>query len=335
MRIDEIGEFGLIEKIAHLVGSPSSGVILSIGDDTAVVRTNSNLYSLLTTENFLEGIHFKLDYVTPYQLGYKALAVNLSDIAAMAGVPRFALVSLALRPQAEVSFVEEIYKGMQKLAQKFGVDIIGGDTSSSPQIAVNITVFGEVEPELLRTRAAAKIDDKILVTGHLGASAAGLALFLQFNGKKISEFDEELKDAHLLPQPRINEARLAAKMEAHAIEDISDGLAMEIRHICKSSKVGAHLSSANLPVARGVPDIARRLDKDPLELALSGGEDYELVFTAPKKAADRIISAIEAETGTRVTAIGEIISSPEIMLEDKEGGTQTLSAKGYQHFTVL
>ncbi len=335
MRIEEIGEFGLIEKISELAGTSSDDVVLSIGDDAAVVKTSSNLYTLLTTENFLEGVHFKLDSISPYQLGYKSLAVNLSDIAAMAGLPRFVLVSLALKPKTKVKFVDELYKGMLQLAKKFGVNIIGGDTSSSIQVSVNVTVIGEVEPELFRIRGAAQIGDKVLVTGNLGASSAGLELLLKFADRKISEFDKELKNAHLLPQPRIKEARIAAKMGAKAMEDISDGLAIEIKHICQSSGVGAHLLSTELPVARGVNDVAAELGKNPLDFVLAGGEDYELVFTASSKLAGDITDAVENETGTKVTVVGEIIPSPKITIENGKGKIEDLPIRGYEHFSSL
>jgi len=179
MLVEDIGEFGLIERISKILNVPSEEVIVSLGDDAAVVRTTSDLYSILTTDILIEDVHFQLGSISPYQLGYKALAVNISDIAAMAGLPRFALVSLGLRLGTEVQWVEELYKGMLEVARKYGTKVVGGDTSKSAQTVINVTVMGEVEPELLRTRDGAQMGDRLMVTGHLGGSAAGLELLTQ------------------------------------------------------------------------------------------------------------------------------------------------------------
>lgn len=331
MFVEEIGEFALIKRIATLLGPPSKKVVVGIGDDAAVIAAPRNGL-ILTTDSLIEGIHFNLQFISPYQLGYKALAVNLSDVAAMAGIPTYALVSLGLPPRTKVEWVEDFYKGMKELAEEFGVQIIGGDISKSPTHLISLTLLGEVELQKVKKRALAQVGDLLLVTGKLGASAAGLELFLHPRLDFDSAETEKLKQAHLKPRPRINEARLAAEKGCHALEDISDGLAGEIHHICEQSGTGALLREDKIPLAPGVSEVAKALGKEPLEFALSGGEDYELVFTAPPDKIEGMIEAIHNRTGTLVTVIGEIKSSQEGIFLLSSGKRKELSSIGYEHF---
>lgn len=336
MFIEEIGEFGLIEKITRLIQTKQARddkIIAPVGDDAAVVATGPGIYTILTTDSLIQNVHFKMETITPFALGYKALAINLSDVAAMAGAPKYALVSLGLPTKTEVEFVEEMYKGMLDCGSRYGVRMVGGDTSRAAILIINVVLFGEVELSFLRRRNEARVGDKILVTGQLGASAAGLALILEPTLLKNTEQEDILINAHFFPTPRIKEAQIASKEGARAMEDISDGLASEIWHISEESQVGARIFSERIPIAQGVQDIASRTNRSGIELALFGGEDYEIVFTAPEAMADKIKAKVEVETQTVVTDIGEIVSEKEgLSLVDEKGRVSKISAFGYEHF---
>lgn len=336
MLISEIGELALIERLRRLIESEQGkdgDLVVSLGDDAAVFTSKSNLLSVMTTDSLIEDVHFSLSTTTPADLGYKTIAVNLSDIAAMAGIPRYALVSLGLNPKTEIRVIEDFYRGMLKAAAICGLKIIGGDTTSAPVLSINVTIWGQVEPRLLRRRSEAKAGQLIMVTGYLGASSAGLALLQNPSLKgKVKEAAALIK-VHQLPIPRLNEARIASQCGAGAMEDISDGLATEILHICHESKVGVRINLSQLPVARGVAAVADLTKKDVNDFVLYGGEDYELIFTANKIDASRIKTEIETVTGTPVALIGEIRSvSERIALIDIEGKTKELVHHGYEHF---
>jgi len=331
MRIEDIGEFGLIERIARLVKIKDENVLLGIGDDAAVVKASPEFLTLLTSDILIENVHFRLDFTTAYQLGYKAIVSNISDIAAMAGLPRYGLISLGIKAGTEVGFIEDLYQGILAGAGEYKAEIVGGDTvQSSAGLVIAVALTGKVEPNLLRKRSGAQVGDAILVTGQLGASAAGLYLLL--NPEKETPKAESLKKAHLLPKARVREARIAARLGATAIEDISDGLASEIGHICEQSRVGAKIFSSHVPVAEGVAEVGQLSVRSALQLALEGGEDYELVITAPTAKAEVIAREIFEETGTPVVFVGEIIEQSEgVILVDEEGKTTPLG-KGYEHF---
>lgn len=331
MHIEDIGEFGLIERIARLVKIKDENVLLGIGDDAAAVKADSELLTLLTSDILIENVHFRLDFSTAYQLGYKAIISNISDIAAMAGLPRYGLISLGIKPGTEVGFIEDLYQGILAGAGEYKVEIVGGDTVQSlAGLVIAVALTGEVEPNLLRKRSGAQLGDSILVTGKLGASAAGLYLLL--NPEKEVPQAEILKKVHLLPKARVQEARIAARLGATALEDISDGLASEIGHICEQSQVGAKIFSSQVPIAEGVAQVGQLSGRSALELALKGGEDYELVMIAPAASAHEIAREIFKETATSVTAVGEIIESSEEMVLVDEEGKATPLGKGYEHF---
>lgn len=332
MKVKDIGEFGLIERIAEIVEHADERVILTIGDDTAVVKATSLDYALLTTDLLVEDVHFTLATISPWQLGYKSIAVNLSDIAAMGGLPNYGVISLALSPETEVGLVEDIYRGMADISRKYELRIVGGDVTKSEKLIINVALVGEVEEENLCRRSDAEVGDIIMVTGELGASAAGLRLVLKPDlGSKVRE-SAILKKAHFLPEPRIAEGRVLASIGINAMEDISDGLASEILHICEASSVGARLYANKIPIAKGVDKVAALTGESALDIAISGGEDYELVFTAPRELAGQIESAM-LNNGTKATTIGEITdASHGITIIDWSGKEKMLETGGYTHF---
>ena len=334
MKVSELGEFRLIDLLAKMAYSTRNNqkaswqqLIIGIGDDAAAWRSDAST-QLATIDSFIQDIHFSLGTTSWEDLGWKAIAVNLSDIAAMGGIPRYALVSLALPGHTEVADVTTLYQGMIELAQQFEVAIIGGDTSSAPLVAINITILGSAkgQDKDILTRSAAKPGDKVAVTGELGAAAAGVRMLnrkLQFNPEATACF----KKASLCPYPRIAEGQLLVEQEVKTAIDISDGLIQDLSHICKASQVGARIEIDRVPIQ---PEVRANFGDSALELALSGGEDYELLFTASTEVIDKVKKAASCP----VTIIGEIIADKtgEITLVDKKGEPFNLGKTGWEHF---
>ncbi len=325
MKVWELGEFGLIELIAKTVGKCSrSDLVLGIGDDTAAWRTEKSV-QLATTDILIQDVHFTLNVATWRELGWKALAVNISDIAAMGGTPSFALVSLGLPPETEVNNIIELYRGMKELAKKFDVDIVGGNISRAPVVILDVSLIGKASGDLLM-RSAAAPGDQIAVTGYLGQSAAGLRMLksgLKFD-KKTTAF---LRESHLRPQPRVAEGQILVQHGVRAAIDLSDGLISDLTHICKASRVGAKVWIDKLPIHE---ILKASFKKDARGLALSGGEDYELLFTAKGK----VITELTNIMSTPITVIGEILSdaSGQITLSDEQGKVVKWTEHGWDHF---
>ena len=332
MKVKDIGEFALIERIAQIVEQADERVILTIGDDTAVVKKSELDYALLTTDLMVEDVHFTLKSITPHQLGYKSIAVNISDIAAMGGLPRYAVVSLALPPETEVAYVEDIYRGMAEVSRANDVRIVGGDVTRSDKLIINVALMGEVEEEKLTRRSDAQPGDIIMVTGELGASAAGLRLVLHPDIEPKVKNAAALKMAHFQPKPQIKAGRILSSLGVNAVEDISDGLASEIGHICDASGVGARLYLTKVPVADGVDSVTALTGERAIDLAVSGGEDYELVFTLPAELRTLVIQTLE-DAGIKITAVGEILeASHGVTAVDWDGRETPLGQVGYTHF---
>ena len=306
MKVSELGEFGLIDLLAKMVNSSQNTqiaawqqLLIGIGDDAAAWNNDVSI-QLATTDSFIQDVHFSLGMASWEDLGWKALAANLSDIAAMGGVPRYALVSLMLPANTEVDDVIALYKGMIDLAQQSGVAIIGGDTSSAPLVAISITVLGSTtnRDRGILTRSAAKPGEQVAVTGELGAAAAGLEMLtkqLQFDPEATTCF----KKAYLRPYPRLAEGQLLVEHGVRTAIDISDGLISDLNHICKSSQVSARIATNRVPIQ---PMVKANFGDKSLELALSGGEDYELLFSGSAEVIDKVKRAASCP----ITVIGEI-----------------------------
>jgi len=328
MKVSELGEFGLIDLLAKMAYSArDKHLIIGIGDDAAVWHGDTSI-QLATVDSFIQDVHFSLAIASWNELGWKALAANLSDIAAMGGVPRYALVSLALPGHTEVEDVTDLYKGMIELAQQSGVTIVGGDTSSAPLVAITVTVLGSTRSQDKRilTRSAAKLGEKVAVTGYLGAAAAGsdmLTKKLQFD----PEVTASLKGAFLHPYPRIAEGQLLVEQGVKTAIDISDGLISDLKQICKASRVSARIEVDRVPIQ---PAVKANFGDRALELALSGGEDYELLFTASAEVIDKVRTAASCP----ITVIGEIIADKagEVTLVDSKGDPFNLRKAGRARF---
>lgn len=328
MEIGRFGEFNLIRKISEQW--KQTGTVVGIGDDAAVIRCESG-YILLTTDLLIEDVHFKLDYITPYQLGKKAVAVNLSDIAAMGGEPRYFLLSLALNPQTDLYFIDELNKGMKHMAESFGVELIGGDISSSNKIMINIAMIGFADSYV--TRSGAKEGDAVFITGTVGDSSLGLKI-LEEKGMKWMRDEDELVLKHTEVQPRVKEGLFLAKNGfATSMIDISDGLLQDLSHILELSKKGATIWLDKIPVSRPFKRIRERVKDDLWDFVLSGGEDYELLFTVSSDKKERFLTEFCRHFDTEITEIGVIEGKSGIRILNEEGKIVEVSPKGYNHFS--
>ena len=334
-----LGERGLIRRIRRSVaGGAAAGVEVGIGDDTAVLAVPPGHKLLATTDLLIEDVHFRRASAAPADIGWKALAVNLSDIAAMGGIPRWALVALAVPADTDVEAVDAFYAGMAEAAAPHGVTVVGGDTSACPGgWTVNVTLLG-THPGEPRLRSHARAGHAVAVTGSLGAAAAGLralevgldrARHAGLTGGPIGEITR----AHLRPRARVAEGRwLGQALGVHAMIDCSDGLATDLEHICRESGVGARVPLERVPVAAAAREAAAALGADAHEWAVSGGEDYELLLTCDPAAADRLVAGLLEATGTILTVIGRIEGAAgEVVFVDAADAPVAMRG-GFEHF---
>lgn len=312
MKIKDIGEFELINRISK--NPKNKDILIGIGDDAAVIKTKG--LQVLTTDCLIEGDHFTRDWFTPEQIGMKSIEINVSDIGAMGGNPKYALISLALPNDLNVNFVEKMYKGMWKSCKKYDVEIIGGNMTHSRQIMISVTLTGKVNKKKLTLRSGAKPNDYLIVSGQLGFGRAGLKLFQ----KNIEGF-EKIKNKYLEPKAQLKKGIKLAPY-VNSMIDISDGLAPEVKHICDKSKCGAIIYKEKIPIDIDVKKVATVLDEDAYDYALYGGEDFELLYTVSGDNINKISGFI----------IGEIIKKREIKLKflDKE---VNIDKMGYDHFS--
>jgi len=346
----ELSELELIEKIKRWVGQKYRGVVVSPGDDAAAFRTQPGLLTLVTSDTLIEGIHFNLDYISFYQLGWKAMAVNLSDIAAMGGKPHYALVSLSIPDRISSADIEELYRGMEDLNKRFDVKIVGGDvTGSKNDFVLCVTITGGAEEAKLSTRSGAVTGDIIGVTGSLGGSKAGQMLLesKQVRGRTSKKYRtsndecrtgdgdnrENLIQKYLMPFPRNEEASLLVEnFKIHAMIDISDGLASEVNHLCSESGTGAEVYAGAIPLMNGVEQTARKFSNTPLDYALSGGEDYELLFAMNEKDFAKAGKLVFDKTGIALTQTGKMVPKEKgvrLLVGTKH---MPLTQKGFNHF---
>jgi thiamine-monophosphate kinase len=313
-------------------------VLVGIGDDAAVIKGQGGKDLIVCCDLMVEGVHFRTEWTPPGILGRKALAVSLSDIAAMGGVPKFGMVSIALPRDCSSEFIDELFGGLFEFAGASGVSIIGGDTSSSrDSLFIDVSVIGECERGTAVTRRGANIGETVYVSGSLGASALGLSLLedgFRIDDSNSSDARSKAVLKHLAPEPRLKlgsalgEARLAT-----AMIDISDGLSTDLWHILDESDCGAVLNAAAIPIAECVRLIALEAPGiDPLTLALNGGEEYELLFTCLRENNEQVVALCDS-LGVPVTAIGEIVAEKSLQLE-LNGIRETLKPLGYQHMIL-
>jgi len=310
-------------------------VLVGIGDDAAVIKGRSGKDLIVCCDLMVEGVHFRTEWTPPGILGRKALAVSLSDIAAMGGVPKFALVSIALPRECSSEFIDDLFGGLFELAGASGVSIIGGDTSSSrDSLFIDVSVIGECESGTAVTRRGASIGDTVYVSGSLGASALGLSLLedgFRIDESKSSDARSKAVLKHVSPEPQLKLGRALGEARlASAMIDISDGLSTDLWHILDESNCGAVINAAAIPIAECVRSIASAVPGiDPLRLAVNSGEEYELLFTCPRENHPQVVKLGDS-LGVAITAIGKIVAEKSLQL-GLNGTLETLRPLGYQH----
>ena len=308
-------------------------VVIGPGDDAAVVQPPRGARLLLTTDLLAEGVHFRRRWAHPADLGWKLAAVNASDIAAMGGRPLWALLALAVPPGLDGSFAAGLAQGLRAASRSFGFTLVGGDTcASAAGVFLSLTLAGVAGPRLL-TRDGAQLGDQIFVTGHLGASALGLAALERHGSIPLPIPLRRCARRHLHPEPRLAfGAALAGTGLAHAVLDVSDGISRDLGRLCAASRVGAEVQADRLPVLPSTSRAARLLDRDPIAAALHGGEEYELLFTA-RPQDERRVGALGKRLGLRVTAIGRILPRRDgVSVVGTDGRRAPLAPSGWEHF---
>jgi len=334
VQVSDLGEFGLIERLAaHLPSRPD--VILSTGDDAALVDLGAAALLVATVDALVDGRHFLRAVATPEEIGHKALAVNLSDIAAMGAEPLWALVSLLVPPTTDVALLDGIYAGMAALAESFAVAIVGGNVAStSGPLTLDVTLLGRVQRHQAVLRSGARQGDVLCVTGSLGAAAAGLQLATtdDLHMQISPELREAARKSLVSPTPRVREGQILARGGAvTAMIDISDGLAADLGHLCAAGGVGALLEVERIPVHPAAAQVALARGQDAVMFALAGGEDYELLFSVPPDGLDAALQMV-GEVGGEAHQIGTITNSPGTLgLKSGDGTISPLDAAGWDH----
>lgn len=335
--VNTLGEFGLIEHLTRDFPVRQPSTLKGVGDDAAVID-NGQFCTVVSTDMLVEGIHFDLAYTPLKHLGFKAVAVNISDICAMNALPRQITVSVAISNRYSVEAMDELYAGIRAACEAYNVDLVGGDTTSSPRgMVISITAIGQCEKDLLTYRSGAKVGDLICITGDLGAAYLGLQILerekriWQENPDVKPDFEGQhyLINRQLKPEARRDMVEVFRRvgLKPTAMIDISDGLASEIFHICKQSGVGALVEESGIPLHPETEQMALKFKLDPATCALNGGEDYELLFTITPGDADKIRYLPE------IYIAGEILEAKDgIRLNTKGGNLHPLKAQGWKHF---
>jgi len=320
-------EWEIIDYLRRRAGR-GGGVRVGIGDDAAVLAGEGRTDWVVTTDLMIEDVHFLRQMQPPRAVGHKALARSLSDIAAMGGVPRYALVALAVPPELASRWVKQFFDGALALARRHRVRLAGGDLSRAGRVIADVQVLGTVEKGKAFLRAGARAGDALFVSGELGLARLGLAVLRTHLGGDEAVLRRAVR-AHFYPEPRVALGRALRRFPVSALIDVSDGLSTDLFHLCRASRVGARLAAARIPLPQIPPRVAERLRVVPLELALHGGEDYELLFTLPEAAARRLPARL---AGVGLQRIGRIERGRTLLLEDAEGRKKPLVPRGWEHF---
>ncbi len=328
-----LSERELIRNISDRISFAPADLQKGIGDDCAVVRKNTGVFSLFTIDTLVESVHFDLAWHPPELLGRKALSVNVSDIAAMGGVPRFVLLSLAVPEKCDKQSLEHFINGFTAALDEYQVSLAGGDTVRSLEgLMVSVTVCGEVSEKNIVYRSGAEPGDMVWVSGPLGDAAAGLNLCRRGTSTQDPKW-RKLIMAHLDPKAQVNLGPLLGESGlVHAMMDISDGLATDLAHICSESGTGAEINAGKIPLSERMQEAAAFLSGSPLEYALKGGEDYELLFTCPPENGKALQSLVREKTGRDIFHVGRITRTKGVLLV-QEGKKVDVGFQGYDHFS--
>ena len=356
----QLGEIGLIERILSKFSEPGSAkLIVGPGDDAAAIEFEGKARVLVTTDMLVEGVHFELEWSYPEALGFKSVAANLSDLAAMGGRAVGIVVSLGIPPMVPVRAVDKMYRGMSRALSLFGGDLLGGDTVRSSAIIVSVSAIGVLVGERPLLRSGARPGDKICLTGSLGRSESGLMLlkryFRQARRPRKTVLDAWAERTggyfrkglpprlrrngyaciakHLMPSPRMREARVLSTFGPSAMIDISDGLSADLMQVSRASGVGLVLMEESIPVDKNARVVAKTFDISPYKIALSSGEEYELLFTIPDARVKQAASALARRCGTTIHVIGEITENRQsVSVVGNRGRIRALLETGYRHF---
>lgn len=337
--ISEVGEFGLIDRLHNVIGDPDDeDVLVGIDDDAAVYRVGSGRVHVITTDALIEDVHFNRQFTPMKHLGSKAITVNVSDIVAMNARPRFATVALGVPNNITVEMAEELYEGMKGACAAYGVQILGGDTTTARRLTLSVTIVGEGDEGSIVRRNGAQVGDKLCVTGPLGGAFAGLRVLLgqhramrelgeEYEPSEVGKYERVIK-RQLTPAARLSliDDWAGRRFQPHALIDISDGLASEVHHICEESGVGALVYEDEIPIERPTIDAAEQLEESALDFALYGGEDYELLFAASEE-------QLKLLDDDGYVIVGEVVEQKRgVRRVDAEGERHRLRPSGYQHF---
>lgn len=334
MLLNEIGEFGFIDGLSDLLASGDPRVLTGIGDDCAVLALPDGRVQVVTTDALVEGVHFLPHSIDPERLGHKALAVSLSDVAAMGATPEAAVVTIATPVDRPVEFLRSLYRGMRSVADRHGVSIVGGDTTrSNHEFSVGVTVLGTAPANEVILRSGAHPGDALLLAGVIGESGAGLETLLH-SVDIPSEVAELLQSTHLAPEPLVDEGRrLATSGCVTAMLDVSDGIASDVRHICRRSGVGARVEEAALPVTPALATFLAATHADPLRYLTQTGEDYALLFTASPDGLPDLMRSFRATFDTPLARIGTVTSDRKTCIVRRDDSIQDLTG-GHDHFST-
>ena len=336
MRVRDIGEFGVIERLNRMIVGRGAGneavrafpLLVDTGDDTAVWQAGEGR-ELFTTDTMVEGVHFTRETTPWRELGWKAIASNISDVASMGGLPAYALITLGLPPETAVSDIEEMYRGMLEIGDEYGMGVVGGDIVRSPVLFVTTALTGVTQrPPLLRSTA--RPGDAVAVSGWLGSSAGGLRLLLECPDA-VGEAADYLRSAHRRPAPAVQEGQLLSKAGIATAMDVSDGLVDDLGKLCKASGAAARVNASAVPTH---PLLRQRFPGEALSLALGGGEDYVLLFTGPPEVVEPLIPRLgegSAVIGT-VAPQGESVEPGRVAVIDDAGRELSLPGGGWDHF---
>lgn len=335
MKIMELGEFALIERFKAGVHHSDGAVVVGIGDDGAVLVPAAGMVTIAVTDMLIEGVHFDLAYYNFIDLGRKAVNVNVSDVLVMGGLPRYALLSLALPGGVDVASIDQFISGFFEACEVYGISLAGGDTSSSPGgLCISVTLLGEAHADEVVKRSGAGIGDGVYVTGTLGNSAAGLDI-LRRGCMGLNHDDVYfLTQRHLNPQPRKDAVRLLTERHlATSMIDISDGLSSELHNIARASGKGISIFEQKLPASPALLEFTEKTGVSALEMLLHGGEEYEVLFTVDH---DRVkeLDDLIARGLLDATAIGVVNKDTDVTVVEKNGRARPLLPRGYEHFRV-
>lgn len=343
--IRELGEKGLLQQLRRYLGK-SPEVVRSFSEDCAVLKLDDETYQLVSVDAMVEGVHFRTEFMPPFYIGRKAIKINVSDISAMGGKPQFYMASIGAPSDTPARMIQDIYEGMSSAADPLNMVCIGGNLSASPRLFLDIFVTGTVAKDVVTMRNGAQVSDSIFVTGKLGGAAEGYRL-LKDGFRLIGEKEQSLvmsgdqRDSRFvyecilsqLDPPCLNHAarELVSSRAVHAMIDLSDGIGSDLAEICHESQVGATVEISKLPIAPGVLYWERKRNQDPVTLALQGGEDYHLLFTASNKDKEDLVRCAE-EFQIELFEIGKIVPANEGLQTVNELGQKQSLAKGYEHF---